>query len=129
MDFFNQKDFIDAQRGRQQRTPPAPPPFPGMNRPGFGPGPVPESPSFSEPRSAPPSFTPSRQVTSFRVDSSSIRNCLGRFTYVWMSNGDEFWMFPIQVSRNTVTGFRWNRFLRWTYFGVSLNRIDAFTCV
>ncbi len=139
MDYYNQKSFIDADR-QQSRTPPPPPPpppFPGMNRPGPGsgptpgpgPGPIPGGPSFGPPTSAPPNFTPSRQMTTFRVDPSSIRNCLGRFTYIWMSNGDEFWMFPVQVSRNTVTGFRWNRFFRWTFFGVSLDRIDAFTCV
>lgn len=156
MDYSNQNDFSDAKRREQARTPtppPPPPPFPGIPRPGsgtgpgpgfgpgpgpgfgprpgpgFGPGPGPEGPRSGAPTSAPPNYTPSRQITTFRVDPSSIRNCLGRFTYVWMSNGDEFWMFPIQVSRNTVTGFRWNRFFRWSFFGVSLNRIDAFTCV
>lgn len=82
-----------------------------------------------QPRTPPPNFTPSRQITPFRVDASSIRNCLGNFTYVWMRNGDEFWMFPIQVSRNTVVGFRWNPFFGWAFLGVSLNRIDAFMCI
>ncbi len=110
--------------GRPGPQPPSPPPFPGGGgRPGQG------GPSGNAPRTAPPNRKPSRQVATFRVDAPSIRNCVGRFTYVWLSNGDEFWMFPIQVSRDTVTGFRWNRFFGWSFVGVSLHRIDAFTCV
>ncbi len=119
MDNFHQEDFIDFQSRQPQRGP-------GY---GPGPGPNPGGPSGNAPRSAPPNYIPSRQATTFRVDSSSIRNCMGRFTYVWLSNGEEFWMYPIQVSRNTVSGFRWNRLFGWTFFGVSLHRIDAFMCV
>jgi len=133
MDHLNPENFIDFQRDQPPRNPS--PPSMGGSRPGpgFGPGPGGgPGPDFEPgmggaPRTAPPNFVPTRQITPFRVDSSSIRNCLGRFTYVWLNNGNEFWMFPIQVSRNTVTGFRWSRF-GWTFFGVSLNQIDAFMC-
>ncbi len=139
MDQFNHEDFIDFQRRQPPRNPPPPPqggqrpgpgPFPGTGGPGPfpGSGPVPGNPSGS-PRTAPPNYTPSRAVAPFRVDPSSIRNCRGSFTYVWLSNGEEFWMYPIQISRNTVSGFRWSRFFGWTFFGVSLNRIDAFMCI
>ena len=136
MNYYNQESFINSQR--RQPPPLGPGPFPRPPGPPPGPGPRPRPPGpppgprpdpGNAPRSAPPNYTPSRQMAALRVDSSSIRNCLGRFTYIWMSNGDEFWMFPIQVSRNTVTGFRWNGRFGWTFFGVSLNRIDAFTCV
>ncbi|NLL76210.1 MAG: hypothetical protein GX235_03060 [Clostridiales bacterium] len=127
MERFNQGDFIDSQYSQPPRNPP--PPFPGGFRPGSGPGGSPGDTFGNAPRTAPPNYTPSRQMTTFRVDSSSIRNCLGNFTYVWLNNGNEFWMFPIQVSRNTVSGFRWNRFFGWSFFGLSLNRIDAFMCV
>ncbi len=150
MDNFNQNDIIDFQRGQPARPqppqppfpggggrpgpqPPTPPSFPGGGRPGQGQPTPPPFPgggsSGNAPRTAPPNYTPSRQIAPLRVDASSIRNCVGRFTYVWLSNGDEFWMFPIQVSRNTVTGFRWNRFFGWSFVGISLHRIDAFTCV
>lgn len=66
--------------------------------------------------------------TTFSVEPWSIRNCIGKFTYVWMRNGDQFWFFPIQVGRKTVAGFRWSRF-GWAYVGISLDRIDMFTCV
>lgn len=149
MDHFNPNDFSSTQRRQPPGNPPPPlfpgfrpgpgpgqrpgqgPPRqrPGQGTPGQGPRPIPGGPPISTPPSAPPSFVPSRQISTFRVDASSIRNCVGKFTYIWMQNGDEFWMFPIQVSRNTVTGFRWNRFFRWTFSGVSLDRIDAFICV
>ncbi len=101
--------------GRPDREPERRPSFPMHNPQGM-------------PLSPPPSFIPNKQASVFRVDSSSIRGCLFRFTYVWTDRGDEFWMFPIQVSRSTVAGFRWNRRFGWSYFGISLDRIDAFMC-
>lgn len=62
------------------------------------------------------------------VNPSSIRNCVGSFTYIWMSNGQEFWMFPVQVWGDSVAGFRWNRRTGWSYVGISLSRIDMFSC-
>lgn len=82
------------------------------------------------PTSAPPAQPPSRNVATFRVDAGSIRHCLHRFTYIWQDNGMEYWMVPINVSRTTVTGFRWHGRRRgWSFAGVSLNRIDSFTCI
>ncbi|MDL2300933.1 hypothetical protein LJC58_01110 [Lachnospiraceae bacterium OttesenSCG-928-D06] len=81
------------------------------------------------PMSPPPTKTPSRNtIEPLRVDQNSIRNCMFRFTYIWMINGDEFWMFPTSVSHTTVTGFRWNWRLGWSYTGVSLRQIASFTC-
>ena len=81
------------------------------------------------PRSAPPSDIPQRsQVQQFRVDQYSIRHYLFRFTYVWMTNGHEFWMFPTNVSNTTVMGFRWNWRFGWSFTGISLRNIAAFTC-
>jgi len=97
------------------------PPTGGLGgRPNIGPNGAPLSP--------PPANIP-RKATTFRVDPSGIRNCLRSFTYVWLNNGNAFWMFPIQVGRTSVTGFRWNPRFGWVFFGISLNRIDAFMCV
>lgn len=141
MDNLNQKDLINFQRRPPSPPPPPPgsrppfpPPPPSGSRPPFPPPPPPGSrppsspPPMTPPRSAPPNQIPSRQIAPLRVDASSIRHCIGSFTYVWMQNGDEFWMFPVQVSQNTVSGFRFTRF-GWSFTGVSLNRIDAFTCI
>ncbi|GEM_PF-1802221 len=86
------------------------------------------------PRSAPPQRTPQRPDRGFggpgvrAVNPQSIRNCQGRFTYIWLNSGQEFWFFPIQIWGNTVAGFRWDRRFGWTYTGISLNSIDMFTC-
>ena len=81
------------------------------------------------PTSAPPAQPPSRNAATFRVDANSIRHCLGRFTYIWQDNRMEYWMVPINVSRTTVTGFRWHGRRGWSFAGVSLDRIASFTCI
>lgn len=133
-DFDNQNFYYDPSMDmaqRDNRIPPSrnPQQFPN---PGGGsiPNTFPQGINFGTmPPSAPPNFVPTRQITPFRVDPASIRNCMRRFTYVWLDNGSEFWMFPIQLSRNSISGFRWNRPFGWTFFGVSLDRIDSFMCV
>lgn len=84
------------------------------------------------PMGPPPSVTPQRSAQARagtqRVSPGSIRNCIGRFTYVWLSNGHEFWLFPVQVWGDSVAGFRWDRRFGWSYTGISLRRIDMFTC-
>ena len=124
MNHFSPEDFVDFQIV----PPPRPGGGPGSRPPGRPGGPPPGRPG-GPPRSGPPNYIPPRQITPLRVDAFSMRNCIGRFTYIWMSNGDEFWMFPIQVSQSTVTGFRWNPRFGWNFVGISLNRIDAFMCV
>lgn len=98
------------------------PPFsPNNNSTG---GPMPMGP----PPSTPPQRPAQMRSGTKMVDAGSIRFCIGNFTYVWMRNGQEFWFFPIQVWRNSVSGFRWDRRFGWSYTGISLNRIDMFTC-
>ncbi|MGG1514115.1 hypothetical protein ABE504_01800 [Paenibacillus oryzisoli] len=106
---------------------PPPPPFPGG--PG-GPG-VPGAPGAGQaPTSAPPSFTPHKPHKApgvFAVDPGGISRCMFRFTYVWLTNGQQFWYYPIFVGRHSIAGFRWTGF-SWMYFGVDLRNIDSFTC-
>ena len=93
------------------------PPFPPNNTPPGGPMPM----------GPPPSRTPQKPAQmrggTKMVSPGSMRNCIGRFTYVWLSNGQEFWFFPVQIWANTVAGFRWDRRFGWSYTGISLNRI------
>lgn len=115
-------------------------PMPPLNRPPSGPPPnrPPSDPPSNRPASGPtpmgppPSQTPQKpaqaRAGTRMVSPGSIRHCIGRFTYVWLSNGQEFWFFPIQVWGNSVAGFRWDRRFGWSYTGISLNRIDMFTC-
>lgn len=97
-------------------------------RPQPGPGPRPGEGSGARPTGPPPSHAPQRNIQTFRVDAPSIQNCMFRFTYIWQTNGDEYWMFPTFLTSNTISGFRWNNRFGWSYFGVSLRHITSFTC-
>jgi len=92
-----------------------------------------DGPGMQGPMGPPPREIPRKPLmargATRAVDPGAIRHCIGRFTYIWLDNGDEFWMFPFQVGRRSVAGFRWTPRFRWVYMGVSLNRIDFFTCI
>lgn len=107
---------------------PMPPPPPG----GMG-GPQGSGP----PSGPPPAVTPSKNqakslqggpgVGAYAVDPGAIRFCRFRYTYIWLRNGRSFWIYPVFVGRNSISGWRWNgRF--WVYFGIDLRRIDSFVC-
>lgn len=111
--------------------------FPGApGFPGVGPG-FPGAPDFpgqggsqasQAPTAPPPAFIPQQATAStFAVDPGSIRFCLFRNTYIWLSNGQSFWYYPIFVGSTSVTGFRWNG-RSWMIFGIDTRRIVSFTC-
>lgn len=114
------------------------PPFPGGQVPPI----VGEPPAFPDgphigggadhgpPPTPPPSYTPQSNqslVSTFAIDSGSMRPCLFRFTYVWLENGRGFWFYPTFVGRQSIAGYRW-RMNRWTYYGTDTNRIRSFQC-
>ena len=112
-----------------QPGPQGPPGFPG------GPGPQgpPGQPGGSQtqgPTSPPPQFTPvqpQQGPSLYAVDPGAISRCLFRNTYVWLTNGENFWFWPVFVGPTSVAGFRWSgRF--WFYFGIDLRRISSFSC-
>jgi len=116
--------------------------FPGPSlggRPSGGTGQFPREPErpsgrqgqfpMGPPPMTPPARTFARGAQPFAVDARTIRHCIGRFTYIWLDNGHEFWLFPVQVGQRSVAGFRWIPRIGWNYMGISLNRIDFFTCV
>ncbi|MCT8138062.1 hypothetical protein H1D32_10005 [Anaerobacillus sp. CMMVII] len=117
-----------------QFGPPGPPRPPGPP----GPPPGPPGPPFQPPgqgqqagppTSPPPAFTPTQtqQVGTFAVDPGAIRGCLFRYTYVWLTNRQQFWFYPTFVGRRSVSGYRWNGWM-WVYFGIDLRRISSFQC-
>lgn len=65
--------------------------------------------------------------TTKAVSPGSISFCLFRFTYIWETNGRNYWAFLLNVDRQTASGLRWFR-NNWVYFGVDLKRIDSFIC-
>lgn len=133
---FIQDDQIFNIDDSQRR----PPPF-GNFLPGFPntlPGSqAPQSPGGGMNLGSPPNFTPSKnspEVQNFQssgatkfVSPNSIRMCLFKFTYIWETNGNNYWAFIFDVDRRTVTGLRWFRG-RWHYFGLDLRRIASFVC-
>ena len=112
--------------GRPPFTPPGPPSgVPPFAPPGQG-----QTPSGGPPSSPPPAYTPTKtqQVGVLAVDPGGIRGCLHRYTYVWLTNGQQFWYYPTFVGRRSIAGYRWTGFW-WVYFGIDLRRIDSFQCV
>ncbi|GAB2533982.1 hypothetical protein GCM10026983_02230 [Gracilibacillus alcaliphilus] len=117
-----------------QGGPGSPPPF---VLPGQGSSP---SPGFNPSgQAAPPLGPPPQQIPqlmssgpggaqTLAIDAGSMRHCLFRFTYVWLSPNRGFWFYPTFLGRRSVAGFRWTGF-NWIYFGIDLNRIHSFTCV
>ena len=114
--------------------------FPGGGPGGFpggGPGGFPGGgPGMGPPQGRPPAFIPQQATAThatfvqpgvFAVNPGSIRPCLFRYTYIWLTNGQQFWMFPTFIGRDSISGWRWTGF-RWFFFGTDLRRIVAFTC-
>jgi len=77
------------------------------------------------PTSPPPAQEP--QISPFAVDPRAIAGCLFRMTFIWLTNRDRFWFFPIFVGRTSVSGFRFFGG-RWRYYGIDLREINSFSC-
>lgn len=98
---------------------PGPSGFPGLTGPQ----------AQQAPTAPPPSFIPQQAAASpFAVDPGAIRFCLFRNTFIWLSNGEAFWYYPIYVGPRSVAGFRWTGWT-WVIFGIDTRRIVSFTCV
>jgi len=79
------------------------------------------------PHTPPPDYIPNRARQSRAVDPGAIRGCLHSFMYVWLTNGQAFWMYPTFVGRRSISGFRWSRF-GWVYTGFDLRMVESFFC-
>ncbi len=107
-------------------VPSVPPGAPSVPGPGLMPG---ISPGASSPPGPPPSYTPVREPMfgPRAVDPGAIRNCLFRFTFIWLDNGQSFWTWLVFVGPRSAAGWRWTG-RRWVFFGIDLRRIVFFTC-
>lgn len=56
---------------------------------------------------------PIRPVPPINTIPMVFRNCLRGLVYVQMKNGEAFWMIPINVYQNSVSGYRWNPSYGW----------------
>lgn len=139
---------------KQQFTPggfpgqrqPSSPPFGTPGRPS-GPQTQPQTQAPRQPMGPPPNFTPElpsseRQEllrepaefgTQFRGSGNQrrrprdLRNCVNRFTFIWLVNGNSFWFFPVFVTREFVIGFRWSR-RSWVPDRLNVRRIFFHQC-
>lgn len=104
----------------------APPPMPPFMTPQGG-----FSPVGGPPTTPPPSVPPTKPIKSGSdvkaIDPGSIGFCRYRFTYIWPSRGNPFWMWIVYIGRRSISGWRWTG-RNWAYAGIDLNRIDSFKC-
>ncbi len=85
--------------------------------------------SGRRPSGPPPSTVPSKsRGTNLKaVDPGSIRFCSHNYTYIWLRNGQGFWMYITHVGRRSISGYRWTPF-GWVYSGQDLRNIESFFC-
>ncbi|WP_018933635.1 hypothetical protein [Gracilibacillus lacisalsi] len=120
---FPQRGYPGTGQGE---GPSAPPPFAPPN--------IGQGPQGMPPTGPPPAQIPqqTQQLGDgpqlYAVDPGSMRGCLYRYTYVWLSRYNSFWFYPTYIGRRSVAGYRWTGF-NWIYFGIDTERIQSFTCV
>ena len=56
-----------------------------------------------------------------------LQNCIYRFTYMWLRNGDNFWFFLTTVGEERAYGFRFFGG-RWNQYSIALRDIVSFHC-
>jgi hypothetical protein len=78
-------------------------------------------PEYGPPLLPPPPVIPPKPFNSYIVD------CLYSYTYVWLTNGIEFWFYPTAVQYGAVVGYRWVGTF-WIFDGIDSRYIDQVTC-
>ena len=81
----------------------------------------------SAPSFPPPCHTPPRPSPPVGVDGYAMQPCLYTLTYLWLSNGQQFWFYPTFMGRRSVAGYRWV-YGEWVYTGFGFDIIESFTC-
>ena len=56
-----------------------------------------------------------------------LQNCIYRFTYMWLRNGDNFWFFLTTVGEERVYGYRFFGG-RWNHYSIAVRDITSFHC-
>jgi hypothetical protein len=87
-------------------------------------------PGGHAPSAAPPDYIPAvplNQGIIRAVEPGAISRCLFNNTYVWLTNGQQFWFFPTFIGRRSISGFRWMH-RNWVYMGFDLNMVESFVC-
>ena len=56
-----------------------------------------------------------------------LRPCVGKFVYLWLNNGSEYWFYVQSVTPQYLLGWR-IRNGRWQNGRIAINRIERFYC-
>ena len=67
------------------------------------------------------------QMPFYGQHPSGLQNCIYRFTYMWLRNGDNFWFFLTTVGEERAYGFRFFGG-RWNQYSIALREIVSFHC-
>jgi hypothetical protein len=119
-----------------------PGPFPRPPVPGFpfppiypppAPGPMPTPDGQyqpMQPTTPPPNYIPQQQQAQpLQVAPGSLRMCLYRWTYVWLRNGQQYWIWPFRIRQQTVSFYRFVPPFRYVRGGLDTRQINSFFCV
>lgn len=58
-----------------------------------------------------------------------LKSCMNGLVYVWLKNGEEFWMIPTASDDTNFRGYRWVQFIGWQNYSGKLSDISSVTCV
>lgn len=58
----------------------------------------------------------------YNADPQTINQYLHCYTYIWLKNGDAFWMYPTNYDKGIVSGYVWDG-LKWEYREIKRNDI------
>lgn len=95
--------------------------------PGFNPPPAGLLPPISTLPAQP--VQPAYPTYPINTIYNVFRNCMNGLVYVWMRNGDNFWMFPTGIQNNRVYGYRYNQQAGWLFYDFPLSAVLSVTCV
>lgn len=101
------------------------------HKPGYHPHPgKPQHPHGERPMGPPPHTIPKKTMGAgvYAVDPGAIRPCMYEYIYVWLKNGQGFWMYPTYIGPRSISGYRWADY-GWVYAGFDLDYIESFYCM
>lgn len=68
-----------------------------------------------------------QQMRPYALNPWGLQNCLNRFTYLWLRNGDNFWFFLTTLGEYRIYGYRFFGG-RWNEYSVPLREIVSSYC-
>lgn len=91
---------------------------------------LPEMPPMNIPMkkpAPPPKATPQTTKAYPGGPKGDLCKCFSKYTYVWMKDGREFWIWPIAIYEDFIVALKWKR-NRWVYSRIPKRKIKYFIC-